>query len=82
MRLKAALIKQVAQEEKEALKKSFKANPLILKAIRNLLKDEEEAILSSLSSKELLTKRNFDKHLAALLAELRVYRYLQGILND
>lgn len=80
--MKAQLLRQVPADKKDALKESFKNNPLLVEALRSLLKAEEEALVSTLASRELLTKRNFDKHLAALLAEVRVYRYLQGMLDD
>ena len=75
------LLKQVSKEEKEALKKSFELNPLMLGAIRSLLKDKEEEVIVNLSSAELLTSANYNETLTALLAELRVYRQLIDILK-
>jgi hypothetical protein len=75
------LLKQVSKEEKEALKKSFELNPLLLGAIRSFLRDKEEEVIVNLSSAELLTSANYNETLTALLAELRVYRQLIDVLK-
>lgn len=75
------LLKQVSKEEKEALKRSFELNPMIIKAIRSHLAEREEEVIVNLSSAELLTSVNYQDSITALLAELRVLRQLKETLN-